>query len=82
MASERQEQVGKAISDAFQAVDDHPSDRGVVLSWCVVAEVMGDDGQVWLKSIVSEMPAWRLIGMLRAVAIGAENSINLGGSLT
>ena len=58
----------EAIAVAFTREGEHPSDRGLITAWLVVAEVMGDDGRPYLKRVISDgTPAWRIIGMLGAI---------------
>lgn len=46
---------------------DHPSGRGIVTGFVVVAEVIGDDGDPWITRICDIGPKWRTIGMLVSV---------------
>lgn len=57
----------KAIAHVFADNDDDPSDRGIITGFIVIAEVVGDDGEPWLKR-VNDGPAWRILGMLTAIS--------------
>ena len=66
--SERSEAMRTAIAAVFAEHAEHPSDRGLITGFVVVAEVLGDDGEPWLKRMGDDGPLWRQVGMLTAVS--------------
>lgn len=66
--SERSEAMRTAIAEVFADHAEHPSDRGIITTFVVVAEVMGDDGEPWLKRMSDDGPLWRQVGMLTAIS--------------
>ena len=76
MADDRMAILEAAITTAFAREGQHPSDRGLITSWLIVAEVMGDDGRPYLKRVLSDgTPAWRIMGMLEAILDNARDGM-------
>lgn len=42
--------------------------RGLITNFIVITEVVGDDGESWLRRINSDGPMWRILGMLISVS--------------
>ena len=58
-----------AMKDAIQKVlhdfSINDSDKGLVIHYSISAEVVGGDGEIWLKHLSSEdLPCWKEAGML------------------
>ena len=63
------EAMRAAIAGVYaQHSPEQTSSRGVITGFIVITEVIGDDGQPWLKRIGDEGPMWRTLGMLTAVS--------------
>lgn len=62
------EDMRAAIAGVFTEHAEHTSDRGLITAYIVIAEVIGDDGEPWLKKISDDGPAWRHVGMLTAIS--------------
>lgn len=68
---ERSEQIGatrNAIAGLIAEDGTHPSDRGIITNFIVIAEIVGDDGEHWLRHIQGEGPMWRTLGMITAIS--------------
>jgi len=66
--SERSEAMRTAIASVFSSHAEHASDRGLITRFIVIAEVIGDDGEPWLKRISDDGPMWSTVGMLTAIS--------------
>jgi len=67
MNDDGREAMRDAITQVFADHADHPSDRGIITGFIVIAEVVGADGDPWLKRISDDGPMWRTVGMLTSV---------------
>lgn len=66
--TDRSEAMRTALAQVLADNAEHPSDRGLITGFIVIAEVIGDDGDPWLKSISDDGPRWRTLGMLTSVS--------------
>lgn len=72
----RSQALHEAIDRVLKEHADHESDRGVLLSWTVVAEYLGDDGDEYLRMVSNENSvAWRVLGMLEYAAASRRADI-------
>ena len=55
--------IAKVLSDF--ADDDGDCDRGMVGDWALVLELVDRDGDLWTRTLCSDAPAWRRIGLLQ-----------------
>lgn len=59
------EAMRDAISDVYAKYSpEETSSRGIITNFIVITEVIGDDGQPWLRRISDRGPMWRTLGML------------------
>ena len=74
---------GIAMRDAIAAVfaehAEHPSDRGLITKFVVIAEVIGDDGEPYLKRVNDDGPMWRTVGMLTAISDDLRDALRNSG---
>ena len=71
-ARQRAEQVRAAVQAAFvnNATDGEVWDQGLVTGFVLIAEVMGTDGEHYLRTLASpDTPTWWDLGMVEAAAI-------------
>lgn len=58
-----------AIFDVYTKYSpEQTSSRGVITNFIVITEVIGDDGDPWLRRISDKGPMWRTLGMLDTVS--------------
>lgn len=61
----RAEKLHDAISSVLIENADHAADRGLLVNWIMVAEVVGDDGESYFRSVYApDSSAWQRIGLL------------------
>lgn len=61
----RSERLHEAISSTLADCAEHPVDRGVIVGWIFVAEVIGDDGEPYFRSLYhADSSPWRRLGLL------------------
>lgn len=68
-----------AIAQVFADHAEGPSDRGLITRFIVIAEVIGDDGDPWLKSIGDDGPNWCKIGMLASISDDLRQALRDSG---
>lgn len=59
-----------------ELADDIPATRGLLTSFVVVCEIMGDDGEPWLFVTDSKQSVWRTMGLL----LGAQHVVQTGAT--
>lgn len=68
MADPRNELIGEALTRIYSGEGAHPSDKGMVTGWITCVEIIGDDGQYWVRLAEDpHTPVWRLIGLLEVL---------------
>jgi len=68
-----------AIAHVFADDGDDPSDRGIITGFIVIAEVIGDDGEPYLKRMSDDGPMWRQVGMLTAISDDLRHALTKSG---
>lgn len=59
------EAMREAIAEVYaKHSPEETSSRGIITNFIVLTEVIGDDGQPWLKRINDKGPMWRTLGIL------------------
>lgn len=77
--TERTVAMRSALAGVFAEHAEHPSDRGLITGFIVIAEVMGDDGELWLKRINDDGPMWRTLGMLTSISDDLRDALRNSG---
>ena len=77
--TKRTEDMRAAIARHFAEDGDDPSDRGVITGFIVIAEVIGDDGEPYLKRVSDDGPMWRTVGMLTAISDDLRDALRNSG---
>ena len=71
-------EMREAISKVIQDNAETPADRGVIVEFIVVVEIIGDDGGQWLKMVSGDGTHWHKVGMLMSVTDDLRNDMQQG----
>jgi len=64
---EQSDDMSAAIQDQFTKYAEHESDRGMITQFVLITEVIGDDGEYYLKTMRSKGSAtWRALGLVES----------------